>query len=280
VRLLHGDQPAGWDIAGDKERVRKFGRGDFASYRSRHYVPSGTVVVVSGAFSALAVKRQVGELFGRVPAGISPRKPKTKEQQTSPRMHLQYKNTKQSHLVLGFRAFSIFDPRRYALRVLGEILGGGMSSRLFARVREEMGAAYYIHAGEDLSSDHGHFAVSAGTEIGKAEFALRAILEEIGRIKKRSVSKEELNKAKGHMVGGLVLGLETSDDLAGFYGAQEISSNRIIEVEEIVRKIRKVSAEDVRRVARAVFREGGMNLALIGPHRDEAGFRKLLKLPD
>ena len=125
-------------------------------------------------------------------------------------------------MAFGFRAFSLFDRRRYAVQVLADVLGGGMSSRLFKRVREELGAAYYVGADADLFLDHGVFGIAAGIDHGKTEIVVRAILEECRKLRDTIVPKAEFERAKEHMIGNLVLGLETSDELASFYGGQEI----------------------------------------------------------
>ena len=92
------------------------------------------------------------------------------------------------------------------------------------------------------------------------------------------VSAAELKRTKDHMIGGLILGLETSDALAGFYGSEEILAKRLLPPQEIIDRIRKTSAAEVRAVAQAIFRNEGLNLAIIGPYRDQKRFTKILKL--
>ncbi len=279
TRLMYGDQPAGWDIAGEKEIVRKITREDIIQYRSRLYVPSATVLVVSGSFNQRAVMRQVQQLFGKVPARPAVRKSRPVEKQSRPKLLVKFKDLQQSHLVLGVRAFGIKDPRRYPLRVLGEVLGGGMSSRLFVRVREQLGAAYYVRADEEILADHGYATVSAGVDVQKIELVIKVILEEMARLKKELVPASELQKAKDHMLGNMILGLETSDDLAGFYGGQEIMSRKPLEIEAIVRRVNAVKAEDIRDLARTLFVDPKLNLAVIGPYKKPQPFRKLLRFP-
>lgn len=277
IALLYGDQPAGWDIAGRKEVIRRLSREDFIKYRAAHYLPAATSIIVAGDFPAKEVAHQIKKLFHRLPQGKkSPRFP-TRERQAKPPVLLKFKKSDQSHIVLGSRAWSIFDPRKYALQVLAEVLGGGMSSRLFVRIREEMGAAYYVRANTEMFLDHGYLSVSAGVEHGKLEKVVRGILEEFRRIKKELVGWKELQKAKDHMIGSLMLGLETSDELAGFYGHQEILTHRLIPPEEVVKRILKVKPEEVRAAARALFREDKLNLAVIGPHRKLGSLRKILR---
>ncbi len=279
ARLLYGDQPAGWDIAGSKKVVHSLKKEDFLAYRKKHYVPAGTIVVVAGAFSPIKIKQEVGKAMGSLPSGKSISKPKTVQDQKQPRLSVVFKDSQQSHLVLGFPACDVFDRRRHALHVLAEVLGGGMSSRLFSRIREEMGAAYYVRAEEEFLMDHGYFAISAGVEVSKIELVIKEIIKELRVLKEELVPRHELQKAKGHLLGGLMLGLETSDDLASFYGGQETLTGKLLSPQEITRAIKKVTPEEIREAARDFFLSPKLNLAVIGPYPKEAPFRKLIKLP-
>jgi len=276
TELLYGDQPAGWDIGGRKEVIRKLARADFLRYRNEHYVPQATVAIVAGNFNERAVMRQLTVLFGKLPRGKKGAKASVKEQQANPRTTLKFKDSDQSHLVLGVRAFSIFDPRRYALQVLGDLLGGGMSSRLFHRIREELGAAYYVRAGADLLLDHGYFAVSSGVDHKKITDVIKAILEEMRRLKTEFVPDAELRKVKDHLTGGVLLGLETADELASFYGGQEIIAKKLVTPQELIRRLQAVTKGQVRALARDLFQNRKLNLAVIGPYKTSAQFKKLL----
>lgn len=278
MSLVYGDQPAGWDVGGRKEIVRRLGREDFLRYRTERYVAAGTVVVVAGAFDKKRVTEQVRTFFGSLPRRRVAAKPKTHERQAAPRAISAYKDSGQSHLAFGFRAFDLFDRRRYALDVLADLLGGGMSSRLFKRVREELGAAYYIDADAELYLDHGIFTIGAGVDHGKIETVMSVILEECRRTRDELVPLAELQRVKDHMAGGIILGLETSDALAGYYGGQEILTKKLLPPETIIDRIRKTTAAEVRAAARAVFRGNRLNFAVIGPYRGTKSFRKILKL--
>jgi len=278
LQLVYGDQPAGWDVAGTKDVIQALQRKDFMAYRSERYVMPGTLVVVSGKFNEKKTVGQIKKAFGTLPRRRVVAKKPVRERQSVPQAWVHYKESDQAHLVLGFRAFDTFDRRRYAVRLMADILGGGMSSRLFMKVREELGAAYYIGAGADLERDHGLFSVSAGIDHGKVEVVIRAILEECRRLRNEIVPAQELQKSKDHMIGSLILGLETSDDLASFYGGQEIITKTILPPEAFVDRIRRTTALEVRNVSRAIFTEKGLNLALIGPYKDKKKFQKLLKL--
>ena len=144
-------------------------------------------------------------------------------------------------------------------------------------MREELGAAYYINASLDLFSDHGYFAVAAGIDHKKLEIVIRAILEELKKIAADSLTEKELHRAKDHLSGRLILGLETSDSLATFYGAQEVLKREVVPPKELLEKIHAVSRSEVVKVAKDIFKNSGLNLALIGPYKNTQPFAKILK---
>ena len=121
----------------------------------------------------------------------------------------------------------VFDPDDMVFDVMAAVLGGGMSSRLFHRLRNEMGAVYSVHAFNDAYTDHGYFAVAAGFDGKRAAEVLKVVLEELNKFKNTEVTEAELRRVKEHMVGGMYLGLESSDSLAQFYGSRKSSGNRL-----------------------------------------------------
>ncbi|MBI4993726.1 insulinase family protein [Candidatus Wolfebacteria bacterium] len=275
--LLYGDQPAGWDIAGEKEVIKKINRADFIKYKNSHYLPQATLVVVSGKFDKNAIEK-IKKIFSSIKIGKKNSKIKTKEFQAKPEILIKHKESDQTHLVLGVRTFDIFDERKYALQVLSDILGGGMSSRLFQKVREELGAAYYVYSSADLYTDHGYLAVPAGVDNKRVEIVIKAILGEFKKLAQKPVSKKELERSKEHLLGHLFLSLETSDEIASFYGGQEILTGKIVSPNELVKKIQAVKAEEIQQIAREIFKNGKLNLALIGPFKEKSQFEKILNL--
>ncbi len=278
MHLLYGDQPAGWDVGGEKEIIRKLTKDDFIKYRSKHYLPGATTVVIAGSFDEAVALAQLEKLFGAMPDGPKEGKATVVEQQSKPEIFLKFKESDQTHLMLGFRAFSMFDERRFALEVLSDILGGGMSSRLFQKVREELGAAYYVRAGADLLTDHGFIAAGAGVEHSKLKVVIKAILDEFARLVREPVNAQELARAKSHLAGTFLLGLETSDALATYYGGQEVVKKPLMSPEELIAKINAVTAEQIQSVAKDLFKNESLNLAMIGPYKEAKEFEELLKL--
>jgi len=279
AELLYGDQPAGWNIAGKKEVVAKMKRQDFVKYRDAHYSPKNTVVVVAGNFSPAATEKKLRALFSVVPGKKIPKKSGPKEIQRASAVRLSYKKSDQSHLVLGVRTFSMFDPRRHTLELMAHLLGGGMSSRLFHRIREELGAAYYVRASTSLFLDHGTLEIAAGANNPKLEEVVRAILEECSRLVREPVPADELRRVKDHLLGTFLLGLETSDEMAGFYGDQELMKRKMLSPNELAARIEAVRAKDIQKLAAQIFKNASLNLAVIGPQKDPRSLKTLLHFP-
>jgi predicted Zn-dependent peptidase len=276
--LVYGDQPSGWPIVGRKEVIKKLDRDDIFAYRNKHYVAVKTTVVVAGGVPD--PKELIEEKFALIETGEKIGKPATIEEQDAPKMHFQKKQTDQTHLCLGVRAFDMHDPRRYTLSVLSDILGGSMSSRLFKKVREEMGAAYYVRSSADLGSDCGMLVISTGIDKERMKEIISAVINEMKRLVEEPVPEDELNKSKEHISGRLILQLETSDELAGYYGSEEAMTGEVRTPEEILENIRKVTAEDIMSVARDIMKNEGLNMAAIGPfdEKTEGDIKGIFKL--
>jgi predicted Zn-dependent peptidase len=264
LELLYGDQPAGWPVIGNEETIRRLKRDDILKYVNEHYRAPHTLVTISGDFDEGVVEK-IDKYFSGISSGYGKPKPAVNEFQERPAVKLYTKKTDQTHLVLGVRAFSIFDERRFPLTLLNTVLGSGMSSRLFQRLRQELGMAYYVGSHVDLFTDHGYFAAYAGVDTNRIQTAINVILEEFKRLRKEPIPEEELRKGKDHIRGTLILNLETTDELASFYGPQEILKKEIQTPEELLAKIEKLTPEDLQQAAQEIFVEKNLNLAVIGP---------------
>ncbi len=267
--LLYGDQPAGWEIIGTEDTIKSFVRDSFVKYRNEHYVASATTVVVSGSFNEKTIASQIEKAFAKVLAGKKNAKLPVKEAQKKPAIAIEAKETDQTHLVISVRTFSVHDSRVPVMSVLSAILDGGMSSRLFRKMRHELGICYYIRGSHDAMTDHGNFAISAGVDNSRVEVAIKEILAECARLTIEPVGADELQKAKDYIAGTMLLELETSDSRAEFAGFDEVIKGKIDSPEEIIEKINAVSAQDVQKLATQIFVNEGLNLALIGRAKRE-----------
>jgi predicted Zn-dependent peptidase len=275
--LLYGDQPAGRNVAGTKDTVKSLTRNDFIKYKKEHYVSSATTIIVAGKVTEKEVLALVTKYFKDVPLSKKALKPKVKESQKSPGIVIKHKVTDQTHFVISTRAFDLFDKRATTLGVLGAVLGAGMSSRLFIKLREEMGVAYYVNAYADLSLDHGVFKISAGVSNDRVVEVIQEILKECKKLCIELVTPTELSKVKSLIIGNTKLSFEATDDIANYFGRQEILKKEMKTIEERAKEIEKISSKDIKRVAREVFKNNLLNLAIIGPFKDKAKFSKILK---
>ncbi len=275
--VLYGDQPAGRNIAGTRERVKGMARDDLVKYKASHYVAESTVIIVAGSITASDVEKEVSKHFASVHTGKKVGKVKTKDTQTKPSILLSHKVTDQTHFVLGTRSFPLSDKRNVILSVLSALLGAGMSSRLFIKLREELGVAYYVRAHNDASLDHGAFQISAGVSNTRTIEVIEEILKECNKLVHEEVSEQELEKVKSFIIGNTKLSLEATDDIANFYGMQELMKGELKTLDEKIKGIQKVTAHDIRKMAKHIFKTKHLNLALIGPFEDKKPFEKILK---
>jgi predicted Zn-dependent peptidase len=273
--LLYGNQPAGRNIAGSKRTVSGISRRDLINYRSQNYVSRNSLICVSGAVNSNLIDRLVNKYFSKINQGKKPEKKPVIENQKEPNLFIEKRQIDQAHLCLGVRAYSLSNKDKYVLSVIETILGQMMSSRLFIKIREELGLAYYVRTEVEATTDSGFLVTQAGVNPRKIDQAVSAIINEYRKIAERKVSFPELEKAKENIKGRLVLGLETSDSQASFYGMQELLEKEIMTPEEVCKEIDKVSSSDILRVAKDIFRNDKINLAVLGPVEKE--LKKLLK---
>jgi len=275
--LLFGGNPLGREIIGYKKTVFSFTRPNFLEYMRRFYVANDTVIAVAGKIEEKKIIRQIESYFSGMVKGQKPNFEKFKSNQKEPELKIKFKKTDQTHLMVGARAYPEGHKDRFALSLLGVILGGNMSSRLFLEVREKRGLAYYVSTGGDSYKECGYIATQAGVEHKNLKTALEVILGEYKKIAATGVSEKELKKAKEYIKGKSVMSLEASDEVAMFFIDQELRRKKILTVKEIFAKIDRVTTGDILRVARDVFQKNKLNLALIGPHRNDKFILNVLK---
>lgn len=261
--LLYGDQPAGRDIAGTKETVSSITRKDLLSYMKSGYVAPSTVICVSGNIDDKKIKKVI-KAFSSVPKKKSLEKDLVVEKQKKPSFLIEKRKTDQTHISVGFRACDLFDNRRHTFQLIETILGKMMSSRMFSKIREEMGLAYYIKTDYDHSTDSGFLVTQAGVDNKKSLKAVSAILNEYKEISRKKVPLNELNKAKENIRGRMAISLESSDAEAYFYGLQELLTKKTKTTKEILKEIDKVTVDDILETSREFFIPENLNLVAIG----------------
>lgn len=263
-KLWDPTHPLARPIAGTLETASAFTREDlvrqFALYDAEHLF-----LAAVGDVRPDDVLDIAGQKLGDLRVSIE-----NPPERTAPEphggVHIEDRDLQQAHICLGTPGLARHDPRRYALEALNTILGGGMSSRLFKRIREELGLAYAVYSNASYFSDSGLFVIYLGTEPTNAPEALTICHEEIERIYREPVPDETLGLAKEKLKGNLLLGLESSHARMIRLGFSEIYQTHW-PVEEVIAHIEAVTIEDVQRVAQALFEGGRFTLTVVGSER-------------
>ncbi len=264
TKTVHGDQSAGRPIGGFKETVSKLTTDDLDKYKKSQYVAKNTTVVVAGTFNEEKVVKLVGKSFGSLPKTKSKAINKTKIFRNGPRIGIKNKITDQTHLIMGVRTFPMGDKRNTALWALGSVLSGGMSSRLFQRMREELGICYYIAAGNHPATDHGEFNVWAGVDPLRVDEAVKEISLELNKLKTEFVGEEELKKAVDASVARMYMGLETCGSVSGYYASRWAFHRDLKDPIEREKQLRAITPKDIQKVAREIFKSENLIFSMVG----------------
>lgn len=257
------NHPLGWPILGTEKTITRILRPQLQKYFSECYTPANMVVAAAGWLDHGRLVEWTAKKFDRL-KNYPPPPPSPVPKYSAEIITRNKKLLEQVHLCLGVPSYPLDHPQRYACYVLNTILGGGMSSRLFQNIRERRGLAYSVYSSLDPYSDTGCFSVYAATAPKSTEKTVAVILQEIRKIKKSCVSREELRRAKEHLKGGLVLGLESSGSRMAYLARQELYFGEFTSLDEMMRRVDEVTADEVRKVARDSFRPEAVALSLVG----------------
>lgn len=275
--LLYGDQPAGWEVGGTQETVNAMMAPDLRSWFDTHYVASNTIIAVAGNIDPKAVLAKVESTFEHIRQAHPTDKLAVVESQKVPGIIAASKDVEQLYVALGVRGFTMHDDRRYPAALMAQILGGGMSSRLFDEVREKRGLAYYVWAGNTNYTDSGYFEVGAGLNREKAKEGMRVILDELRKVASDGVKTEELQRVKDQAEGRMAFTLESTGGVADEFGGSVLFYDRIVTPEEDLAKIKAVTESDIRDVAQTIFTGERLNMAVIGPSVKSEEYSDVLK---
>lgn len=276
---VFGGHPLGRKVSGEVETVKSFTRKTMLEYRDKYYQPNNIVLGLAGKFDDRGADL-VKKYFGASGAKIKPSFQKfnfATQKLNKPKIKIQFKETEQAQLALGFPGYSYFDPQIYALQMLAIILGGYMSSRLFISIREKRGLCYSIKSFVNIYEDTGNLVIQSGLDKSRIAAGIGAIFEELDKVCGTGVTEEELRRAKECVKGRLVLAMEDSSQVADWYSGQELLTDEILTPEEKLRKVFAVTIGDVKKAAKDVMRKKRLTMVLIGPFKDERPFAKFLK---
>lgn len=275
-RLLFGDQAMGWDQIGTKESIKGLNREQIVDYKHALYTPDNAVISIAGNVTEEEVDTLVAKYFPFKDAKHTIDPAPYKNLNSDKKVILQEKSTEQAHIIIGVQGLPARDEHEFTEKILSVILGGNMSSRMFLNVREAKGLSYYIRTTTDDYKDVGAMSTSAGVDITRVDLAVEAILEEYKKIMEEKVGEDELKKAKEFMKGKIILRLEDSEEYAHLMGKQALLYPKIETVDEILKSIDKVTANDILNLSQQILKEENLKMALIGPYDDEGHFAELL----
>lgn len=264
--------PLSLPILGKEASIKSLNRGaclkQFGLYNARNMV-----LVAVGDIEFGRLQKLAQEGLGDLPSSqeLPPRSPP----KPNKHLHIEDRGSHQAHLCLGVPGIDRSDPRRFALEVLNAILGGGMSSRLFKRIREELGLAYAVGSSPSFYLDSGLFLIHIGTDPANASKTIEIAWEEMERLKRESVPAETLRIAKEKLKGNLILALESSHSRMMRLGVGEIY-NLHMPIEDVIAQIEAVTADEVQAIAQALFKEEALGLTVIGPEKELSGLTAIV----
>jgi predicted Zn-dependent peptidase len=275
--LLWPEHPLGRDIAGSKESVAAITRDMMLDYLTRQYQPGNTVLAIAGDIQ----HQEVVNMVSQETANWTSQEPRAGymayQKKLARRLLIETRDTEQVHMCLALPGLYIMHPERFKLDLLNVILGEGMSSRLFTEIRDKLGLAYSIHSYVEHFLDTGSLTISAGVDIKNLSVAIKAILEELAKLKEVT-PESELVKAKEFFKGHTLLRLEDSRSVAGWMGGQEILTGNILSFDEVISIVDAITAEEIQRLAEELLVGEQLRLAVVGPVPPDEPLEDLLKL--
>ena len=276
----YGNSPIGRPILGTIDSINGMSRNTVFNYYKKKYLPQDLVVAVAGNIKHKRVVAMVEEALSRdnflnVMAApvIRPNTPVKNTKQQS--VGLMYKKSEQAHMFYGMEGVARADERRFAMGILSAALGGGMSSRLFQEIREKRGLAYSVYSYAQQFAGSGLIGFYAGCNPTKAVEVVEIIRSVLGDVADNGMTHEEIERAKGAVRGSLVLSQEDSGSRMSRIGKNEIVYGQVMDFDEILKAIARVSTEDIREIA-SEFLVKTPTLALVGPFKNESKFEKVL----
>jgi predicted Zn-dependent peptidase len=270
------NQPLGRSLTGTPETLDAMRRNELVGYKNKNYVTESTVLAVAGAIDHRKVVQAISRYAKKFPQAAKPTFSPAVVEQLSPSVRLHTKQTEQTQIALGIRACSRHDKRRFALRILNTILGENMSSRLFQVIREDNGLAYNISSHATCFEDVGSLTISAGMETDRLEKTLKLTTRELIGLTEKSVSPSELRRARDYVIGTLDLSMENTENQMMWLGEQYLGYGKVESPQRLKSDLARVTASEVRAVAKDFFRSERLTLALVSPLKKSGHLTRLL----
>jgi len=248
-------------------------------FMNSKYTPQNTLIAVTGNVKEAKVMATVEKLLGGW-SNSAPRPVFSKyKEKSAQRLQIEKRDTEQVHLCLGLPGISLLHKQRFHLDLLNVILGEGMSSRLFAEIRDKMGLAYGISSYVEHFLDSGALTVAASVDPTNLNKAIKAIIQQL-HLLKEEIPEAEMRKAREISKGRLMLRMEDSRNVAGWLGGQEMLTGHILSVEDVVAIIDNIQVSDLQRIARELIQTEKMRLVVVGPVKNANALKKMLAIED
>ena len=260
--------PLGRPVLGFNDSIGAVGKDQVVDYWNDRYVPANLVVAAAGSIDHDSLVERVQDLFGRTGGHRTLREGNGPSPATG--INVYKRPTEQAHIVIGTEGLHRAHEDRYAFSVLDTVLGGGMSSRLFQEVREKRGLAYAVYSYRSLFADTGIHVVYAGTTPQNAQTVIDIVLDEIGSVLDEGITDAELERAKGHIKGSLVISGEDPGSRMNRIGRQQLTTGEIASIDELIDRYDAITMEDVRRVARRIFGPNRFSVTVVGPFDEDS----------
>lgn len=244
--------PIAQTILGEAERVEAYKREHLVAYRDTHYRPDNTVLAVAGRYDPQMLRDLAETHLGKWQPSKVPELPGC-ENVFRPNLLIKNKEIEQVHVCIGFPGIALGDQDIYPLSIFNNVFGGGMSSRLFQRIREESGMAYTVYSYPSAYPGCGMFTLYAGTSQQHVKRVLEMLREEVQRVLEAGITQEEFSKSREQLKGGYILGLETPSSRMSNIGRSELLLRRVQSENEVIDRINAVTIDDVHRVAKAIL---------------------------
>ena len=273
-KTIWGEGPLGYPLLGTYGTVDSLKRDDVLNYLHRQYTGPNIVVAVAGNLDYRSVLEVIQDKFSYLadrPATDSKSSGAGENEllfDCQPVTRHLPRDCQQTHLCLGAISFAHSDPRRYALLILNNIIGGGMSSRLFQRIREEEALAYVVYSFQQFYFDTGVTGVYLGVEPSQRNRALKVIHEEFHKLLKEGIDDRELEHAKYQLKGQLLLGLESTGTRMFRLANFEVNNEPYLPIDEVIEKVQSVGLEEVRKVAEMILSPERLYCVTLGPNHD------------
>ncbi len=278
TEMLWPDQPLGMPLAGTVDSVNSMQKRDVDTHKDTFYNPNNMLLIGAGRIREVELMGLTRKYLSVSTKAEPPKFIKAVNDQREPLLKVVKKDTEQTHMALAFHALNRFSPDRYAASILNILLGANMSSRLFHAVRDELALCYEISSSVRKYEDAGAFVIGAGLDESNLVRAIDVILKELSRIKKEPVPDKELERAKEFYKGQLLFTMEDTMSHMLWMGEKIVSGEKELDVKKIMERVASIDKDDIMRVAGAIFKSESINLAVIGPVKDEEKLRGALHL--